>query len=362
MTVLKTFIIFIFSAFLLIGCDADSPQPDMAGVETTVPAENEEFVYEEGDGAWAKENFDLAVLDDLLVEADDPQEFERLINSEDGVNNLDLNGDGYVDYISVREFEDRTDGQRGFSLFSRFGPDEIQEIASIIFDRDRPDRRGAVVYVRGNEQIYGENNFYEGNWLDKSLAIANWVFGDRDGYYRSPYYYDNYPDYYDPYYVVETPVYRERITKYQVNPAMTKITTPTTKIKIKSPYPGRSYNRVYAKMAKPTKEQIVFIKDNPKPPKFEKVKVKEKKDKDFEKRGKKDDDDFAGRGKVKDDDRRQNRGRDDSLWEGKIEKKEKSDRKLAKENKGGNNKPDKPAKNNKGGGNGKGNGKAKKDN
>ena len=145
----------------------------------------------------------------------------------------------------------------------------------MIFGRDRPDRRGATLYVRGNEQIYGDNYDYEGNWLDKSLSIAKWAFGDRDNYYRSAYYHDNYPDNYDKYRAIRTPLYRERIIKYQVNPAMTKITTPTMKIKIKSRYPGRSYRRVYAKMAKPTKEQLVFYKNKPSKPDF----VNRKKDK-----------------------------------------------------------------------------------
>lgn len=272
MSVSKLFIITVLSALFLVGCDY-IPGSD---VISDVPAETEgEYEYESAEGVWAKDNLDLEIVGDLVEEADDAREFERMLNREDGINNLDLNGDGYADYISVREFEDRTDNQRGFSLFSRFGPEDIQEIASIIFDRDRPDRDGARLYILGNERIYGDDRYYEANWLDKSLAIADWVFGDRDEYYVSPYYVDNYPDYYDEYAVVDTPVYRDRITKYQVNPAMTKITTPTEKIMIKSPYPGRSYRRAHMKMAKPTREQVVFYRSRPERPDF--VKVKDKK-------------------------------------------------------------------------------------
>src|SRR5687768_10461682 len=137
---------------------------------------------------WAKENLDLRAVGELLERAETAEELEYLLNNEEGVNNLDLNGDGNVDYISVAEYDDRDDNQRGFTLFNRFGANEIQEIASIIFNRDRLDAPGARVLLTGNEQIYGDDNNYETNWMDKSLAIADWVFGDRAERYESPYY------------------------------------------------------------------------------------------------------------------------------------------------------------------------------
>lgn len=263
--------VLLTGALFLVGCNTEAI-PDIAERSEAPAAESLGDGYGEAEGVLANENLDLLAVGNLLNDASDPAEFERLLNKNDGINNLDLNGDGYVDYISVQEFEDRDDGQRGFSLFSRFGPNEIQEIASIILGRDRPDQRGARLYISGNEQIYGNNYGYEGNWLDKSLSIANWAFGNRDQQYSSPYYYDNYPDYYREYRVIDTPLYQERITKYQVNPAMTKITTPTMKIKIKSPYPGRSYRRAFAKMKKPTEEQIVFYKNRRDQPEFRKEK------------------------------------------------------------------------------------------
>ena len=58
---------------------------------------------------WAKDNFDLQRAGQFLERSDTPERFERYINEPNGINNLDLNGDGYVDYISVDEFEDRDD-------------------------------------------------------------------------------------------------------------------------------------------------------------------------------------------------------------------------------------------------------------
>jgi len=176
--------------------------------------------------AVARENLDLQAIGSLLEKADDAEEFEHLLNSENGVDNLDLNGDGYADYISVREFDDRDDNQRGFSLFSMFGPDSIQEIAQVIFYRDRNDYPGSRVLLIGNDQIYGDDYYYETNWLDRSVPISTWAFTDRDQYYRSPYYYGYYPDYYETYEVVETPAYVTRIRQYNYQPVFVRTVDP----------------------------------------------------------------------------------------------------------------------------------------
>ena len=126
-------------AFLFISCNIDGTSDRVESVEA--PNETEQDVFDESEAAWAKENFDLLAVSNLLDESEDVGDFEKRINENDGVNNIDLNGDGFVDYISVEEFENRTDDQRGFTLLSRFGPNEVQEIASFIFGRDRPDRR-----------------------------------------------------------------------------------------------------------------------------------------------------------------------------------------------------------------------------
>src|SRR4051812_39943438 len=48
------------------------------------------------------DNFSLEGALEMFKKAGSPEEFEKLINSEDNkVNNLDLNGDGDIDYIRV---------------------------------------------------------------------------------------------------------------------------------------------------------------------------------------------------------------------------------------------------------------------
>ena len=48
------------------------------------------------------DNFSLQGALEMFKQSGSPEEFEKLINTEDkNVNNLDLNGDGDIDYIKV---------------------------------------------------------------------------------------------------------------------------------------------------------------------------------------------------------------------------------------------------------------------
>lgn len=281
---------FLIAGLSLTGCGSLSqnervaetqPYPnDIADQTAMVPAD---YNY------WAKENLDLRAVGTLLEEADDAEEFERMLNSREGVNNLDLNGDGDADYISVREFGDEYEDRRGFSLFSMFGPEMIQEIATIFFDRSGSNLPGARVLLAGNEQIYGDNNYYETNWAERALPIVSWLFNrNRNDAYQSPYYNENYPDYYEPYQIIETPVYRSRIEQIYSDPVFVQTSAQTIeRIQLRSPYRGRTIERIYSKLAKPTREQVEFIKNNPVPPGLAKIKNKDLKDdsKRFEKKG-----------------------------------------------------------------------------
>jgi hypothetical protein len=251
-------LVFAITLFTL-ACNTDqSPQ-----VATTQPYPNDAVPVDED--YWAKENFDLQRAGSLLERSESPEQFERYLNDDDGINNLDLNDDGYADYISVQEFDDRDDSSRGLSLISRFGPDLVQEIARIFFYRDRNDYPGSRVLLVGDDRIYGDNYYYEANWLDRGVPIASYLYSDHDRY-SSPYYYDNYPSWYSPYEIVETPVYRSRIVELYPQPVFVYTNAAPVyfeRIKIKSPNNGLHLGQIKARLAKPTKEQMDFYKSNP---------------------------------------------------------------------------------------------------
>jgi hypothetical protein len=263
MQIIKPWALFLAIALIFSGCNSGVQQQE---ITTADPELDDVPVETEGDEYWARENFDLQRVGDLVERAGSPEEFEALLNDEGGVNNLDLNGDGYVDYVSVDEFDGRDRNARGLSLFSRFGPDMIQEIATILFYRDDLNSPGARVLLIGNEQIYGDDNYYETDWLERSLPLVSDLFEDRDDPYRSQYFYENYPANYDPFEIVDPPAYRTRMAELMSQPSFVPITTVpvyASKVKIKSPHNGKWMEKIHAKLAKPTKEQVDFISADP---------------------------------------------------------------------------------------------------
>lgn len=319
----------------LMACNTNQPQQ----TEKVQPVVNNGALTAgmfDANDYWAKDNLDLQRVGDLLERSKSPQEFEGYLNAYDGINNLDLNGDGYADYISVDEYQDRDDNSRGLSLFSRFGPGLVQELAQIIFYRDEPRNTGARVLMFGNDQIYGDNQYYETNWLDRSVGIASQLFGNRDTSYRSPYYYNNYPEDYRSYQVVETPFYRTRVEQLYPRPVFEYTANPAwiTKIKIKSPNNGLHLGQIKARFVKPTKEQAEFLKNNPGRPPFVKAEKADKDDKG-DKGGKKDDASKPD-GQPKED-RKADTDKGDPSKPGKVEKQggEKPNVKPAKPDSGG---------------------------
>ena len=287
MRIIKLSTTVIAISLFLMACNSNQPQQSA----NVAPNPNNATVSDEQSGYWAKDNLDLQRVGDLLERSNSPQELEGYLNSNDGINNLDLNGDGYVDYISVDEYQDRGDNERGLSLYTRYGPNDVQELGTVLFYRDDNRSPGARILITGNDQIYGDNNYYETNWVDRTIGLVSSLFGKRDTYYRSPYYYNNYPANYQAYQVVETPFYRTRIERLYPQPIFVYTASPAfiTRIKIKSPNNGLHLGQIYARLAKPTKEQGEFLKNNPGRPKAIKSDKDDKGGKQDDKGGKRDD-------------------------------------------------------------------------
>ena len=97
------------------------------------------------------DHFSLEGALELFKKSESPEEFEKLLNSPDSrVNNLDLNGDGYIDYIRVL---DRYKGNvHAFILRAVISERETQDIAVIELEKLGNGR--AVLQIVGNEDIY----------------------------------------------------------------------------------------------------------------------------------------------------------------------------------------------------------------
>lgn len=106
------------------------------------------------------DNFSLHGALEMFKKAGSPEEFEKLINSTDNhVNNLDLNGDGNVDYIRVIEKMEK--GDHVFVLQDPVSEKENQDIAVIELEKNGDE--SAMLQIIGDEDIYGEKVIVEPN-------------------------------------------------------------------------------------------------------------------------------------------------------------------------------------------------------
>lgn len=114
------------------------------------------------------DNFSLQGALDLFKRAGSPEEFEKLLNAgSNDVNNLDLDGDGEVDYIRV---VDKMDGHaHAIILQVPISASESQDIAVIEIEKTGNER--AIAQIVGDEDIYGEPLIVEPVTEDQSRSV-----------------------------------------------------------------------------------------------------------------------------------------------------------------------------------------------
>lgn len=138
------------------------------------------------------DNFSLEGALELFKKSKSPEEFEKLLNSADSkVNNLDLNGDGYIDYIRVL---DRNEGNvHAFVLQAVISDTEFQDVAVIELEKKADGK--AVLQIVGDEDVYGIETIIEPTREVKTYAgtttthtVVNvWAWPSVQ-YVYSPYY------------------------------------------------------------------------------------------------------------------------------------------------------------------------------
>lgn len=99
------------------------------------------------------DNFSLEGAIELFKKAESPEDFEKLLNTEENnVNNLDLNEDGEIDYIRV---VDNMDGDvHALVLQVPISEKESQDIAVIEIEKQGDEN--AILQIIGDEDLYGE--------------------------------------------------------------------------------------------------------------------------------------------------------------------------------------------------------------
>ncbi len=135
-------------------------------IGTTVMAQDypDEYLGLPGD------NLNLYAVMKLFQESQTLEVFERNLNDENTrINNLDLNGDGLVDYINVIDY---VDGDvHTIVLRAELGHNETQDVA--VFTVQRFSDGSVQIQLVGDDQLYGKNYIIEPNYGDNYGETPN---------------------------------------------------------------------------------------------------------------------------------------------------------------------------------------------
>ena len=150
------------------------------------------------------ENLDLKTVATLFGQAKDLEQFEQLLNNPDSAfSNLDLNGDGEVDYLRVIETADNN--RHLVVIQAVLARDIYQDVASIFVEKDEKTQ-SVTIQIIGDEYIYGTNYIIEPVYIYRPL-IYDWFWGASWVCWHSPYYWGYYPHWWRPYYCVDPFIY-----------------------------------------------------------------------------------------------------------------------------------------------------------
>ena len=154
---------------------------------------------------------DLNAVAAAFAESRSVKEFEQIINSSRYmINNLDLNHDGWIDYLRV--IETYKGYYHALLIQACLAPGVFQDVATLMAER-RPD----VLYV----EVIGDRYLYGANYIVRPVFIKRppmWDVYGRSNYacWSSPYYYGSFPSYYNQ----PQPIYLNHYQAY-VNTYMT---------------------------------------------------------------------------------------------------------------------------------------------
>ena len=132
---------------------------------------------------------DLQAVAAAFAQSESVREFEELLNSSSYmISNLDLNGDGYIDYLRVLETVDGLD--HVFLIQAVLAEDIYQDVATLVVEN--PALTTCYVEIIGDPYIYGPNYIVRPSFIARPPLFAHM---SRAGYtpWRSPWHWGSFP-------------------------------------------------------------------------------------------------------------------------------------------------------------------------
>ena len=155
---------------------------------------------------------DLNAVAAAFAESRSVREFEQILNSSRYmINNLDLNRDGWVDYLRV--IETRNGYYHAMLIQACLGPGLFQDVATLVAEY-RPD--ALIVEVIGDRYLYGYNYIVRPVFIKRP---AMWSTYGQVNYvvWSSPYYWGTFPSYYTQPKPIYLNHYQAYVTTYMTN-------------------------------------------------------------------------------------------------------------------------------------------------
>lgn len=153
------------------------------------------------------ENLDLQAVAAVFGEAKDLDHFERKLNDPElQICNLDLNADGFVDYLRVVESSEG--GTHLIVIQAVLGQDVFQDVATVDVERDNTGT--TRVQVVGDVYMYGPDYVIEPYYVQPPVMYV-YLWSPRYRPWNSPYYWGYYPNYYNPWAPYPVYVYHQHV-------------------------------------------------------------------------------------------------------------------------------------------------------
>jgi len=203
------------------------------------------------------ENLNLQAVGEIIRHSSNPQEIEKKLNEPDGVNNLDLDGDGKIDYLKVTEYGKGS--EHGYSICAVLKDGE-PEVANIVINT-LPNQQ-AQMSLNGNPTYYGnQNNTYQSSFNATDFLLLAWLMQPRYSYYVSPYHYGYYGYGYGPRPIVSYHSYIRTVTTTRTYTTVSRPSSST----LRSPNANNTSSVAThrASLSNPTTSQKSFKVNSP---------------------------------------------------------------------------------------------------
>ncbi len=153
------------------------------------------------------ENLDLEAVASLFGEAESLEDFEKNLNDPElKINNLDLNGDGKVDYLRV--LDKGAGNVHVVTIQAVIGKDKFQDVATI--EVVKSENEETKVQVVGDVSLYGSNYIIEPVYVQPPVVI-HFFWTPHYHPWHSPYYWGYYPPYFHPWPPYPPHIYRRNV-------------------------------------------------------------------------------------------------------------------------------------------------------